>query len=164
MPSLWQPQDWSTRLDELRATEPERKEAPLRRDVRSLGTLLGEVLREQAGVQVFDLVEQLRRLAIERRDADFNNDSAMANSKLQQALFLIHGLSTETAYQLARAFGFYFELINLAETNHRKRRRLAANLDNSKPPQRGSLQGTLRRMRDSGYSAARRWSCWARCA
>ncbi len=154
MPSLWQPQDWSTRLDELRATEPERKEAPLRRDVRSLGTLLGEVLREQAGVQVFDLVEQLRRLAIERRDADFNNDSAMANSKLQQALFLIHGLSTETAYQLARAFGFYFELINLAETNHRKRRRLAANLDNSKPPQRGSLQGTLRRMRDSGYSAA----------
>ncbi len=153
MSSLWQPQDWTTRLDELRATEPERKEAPLRRDVRSLGTLLGEVLREQAGDDVFALVEQLRKLAIERRDADFNHDSATANSKQQQALFLVHGLSNETAYQLARAFGFYFELINLAETNHRKRRRLAANLDTSKPPQRGSLQGTLRRMRESGYTA-----------
>ncbi len=151
MSSLWQPQNWSTRLEELRATEPERKEAPLRRDVRSLGTLLGEVLREQAGDEVFDLVEQLRKLAIDRRDADFNDDSATANSKLQQALFLVHGLSTETAYQLARAFGFYFELINLAETNHRKRRRLATNLENDKPPQRGSLQGTLRRMRESGY-------------
>ena len=154
MSSLWQPQDWSTRLDELRATEPERKEAPLRRDVRSLGTLLGEVLREQAGDEVFNLVEQLRKLAIERRDADYNHDSATAKSKLQQALFLVHGLSNETAYQLARAFGFYFELINLAETNHRKRRRLATQLDATKPPQRGSLQGTLRRMRLSGYDAA----------
>ncbi len=153
MSSLWQPQDWSTRLDELRATETERKEAPLRRDVRSLGMLLGEVLREQAGDEVFALVEQLRKLAIERRDADFHDDTATANSKLQQALFLVHGLSTETAYLLARAFGFYFELINLAETNHRKRRRLATSLDTAKPPQRGSLQGTLRRMRESGYSA-----------
>ncbi len=153
MSSLWQPQDWFTRLEELRATEPERKEAPLRRDVRSLGTLLGEVLREQAGDEVFDLVEQLRKLAIERRDADFHHDTATANSKLQQALFLVHGLSSETAYLLARAFGFYFELINLAETNHRKRRRLATNLDSTKPPQRGSLQGTLRRMRESGYTA-----------
>ena len=152
-PSLWQPQDWSTRLDELRAAEPERKEAPLRRDVRSLGTLLGEVLREQAGDEVFDLVEQLRKLAIERREADFDQDTATANSRLQQALFLVHGLSTRTAYLLARAFGFYFELINLAETNHRKRRRLATTLDASKPPQRGSLQGTLRRMRESGYNA-----------
>ena len=80
MSSLWQPQDWTTRLDELRASEPERKEAPLRRDVRGLGTLLGEVLREQAGDEVFDLVEQLRKLAIERREADYNQDSATANS------------------------------------------------------------------------------------
>ena len=153
MPSLWQPPDWSSRLDELRATETERKEAPLRRDVRSLGMLLGEVLREQAGDTVYNLVEELRRLAIERRDADFHHDSATANSKQQQALFLVHSLDTETAYQLARAFGFYFELINLAETNHRKRRRLAASIESAKPPQRGSLQGTLRRMRLSGYTA-----------
>ncbi len=153
MPSLWQPPNWPSRLEELSATEQERKEAPLRRDVRSLGMLLGDVLREQAGSQVFNLVEELRRLAIERRDADFHHDAATANSKQQQALFLVHSLDTETAYQLARAFGFYFELINLAETNHRKRRRLATSIESGKPPQRGSLQGTLRRMRESGYTA-----------
>jgi phosphoenolpyruvate carboxylase len=47
------------------------KEAPLRRDVRSLGMLLGEVLREQAGAPVFEAVEELRRTAIARREADW---------------------------------------------------------------------------------------------
>ncbi|HEX4651058.1 MAG TPA: phosphoenolpyruvate carboxylase, partial [Granulicella sp.] len=56
-------------------------------------------------------------------------------------------------YQLARAFSFYFELINLAETNHRKRRRLAHQLDSSAPPQRGSLRGALRHLRLAGISA-----------
>ena len=45
------------------------KEAPLRRDVRSLGTLLGDVLREQAGDDVFEAVEALRQGAIRRREA-----------------------------------------------------------------------------------------------
>ena len=90
---------------------------------------------------------------MERRDADFKGDAAAANSILQQALLLVHTLDTDTAYQLARAFGFYFELINLAETNHRKRRRLAGSLDGTVTPQRGSLQGTLRRMREAGYTA-----------
>ncbi|WP_419805434.1 phosphoenolpyruvate carboxylase [Terriglobus sp.] len=153
MQSLWQPADWSSRLAELRATDTHTKEAPLRRDVRSLGALLGEVLREQAGDRLFDLVEQLRALATDRRDAEFNHDHEAAQTKLDEALQLVRDLDTATAYQLARAFGFYFELINLAETNHRKRRRLAGLLDTARPPQRGSLQGTLRRMRESGYTA-----------
>ena len=62
-------------------------------------------------------------------------------------------MPVDRAYQLARAFGFYFELINLAETNHRKRRRLAGSLRRNADPQRGSLQGTLRRMRKAGYTA-----------
>ena len=45
------------------------KEAPLRRDVRSLGKLLGEVLQEQGGTELFETVETLRRLAIEYRDS-----------------------------------------------------------------------------------------------
>ncbi|GAA3749436.1 phosphoenolpyruvate carboxylase [Terriglobus aquaticus] len=153
MPSLWQPSDWSSRLAELRATDTHTKEAPLRRDVRSLGALLGEVLREQSGDRLFDLVEQLRRLATERREAEFNHQHEAAQAKLDEALALVRDLDTATAYQLARAFGFYFELINLAETNHRKRRRLAGLLDTARPPQRGSLQGTLRRMREAGYTA-----------
>jgi phosphoenolpyruvate carboxylase len=157
MPSLWFPTDWPQRLAELEATSGELKEVPLRRDVRSLGMLLGEVLREQAGPALFDAVESLRRTAIARREADSGEleDAAPAHSHLQQALFSVHTAANDlpTAYQLARAFSFYFELINLAETNHRKRRRLAHQLDTSAPPQRGSLRGALRHLRLAGISA-----------
>src|SRR5258708_20813723 len=70
MPSLWTPTDWPERLAELQASTGELKEAPLRRDVRSLGMLLGEVLREQAGDAFYDAVEALRRTAIPRREAE----------------------------------------------------------------------------------------------
>jgi phosphoenolpyruvate carboxylase len=48
MPSLWSPEHWSDRLAELEARSGELKEAPLRRDIRSLGALLGRVLRSLA--------------------------------------------------------------------------------------------------------------------
>ena len=67
---LWNPENWSGRLAELEAQSGELKEAPLRRDVRSLGTLLGEVLREQAGEELFAHVEALRQGTIRRRDAE----------------------------------------------------------------------------------------------
>ena len=47
MPLLWKPESWSQRLAELEARSGDLKEVPLRRDVRSLGMLLGDVLREQ---------------------------------------------------------------------------------------------------------------------
>ena len=153
MAGLWHAGNWGERLAELESRETEVKEAPLRRDVRSLGTLLGQVLREQVGDDLFEQVETLRRLASDRRQAEAESDTARAASALQQALLLVHTLPVNRAYQLARAFGFYFELINLAETNHRKRRRLAGSLRAGAEPQRGSLQGTLRRMKLAGYSA-----------
>jgi len=187
--SLWTPTDWQQRLRELQAATGELKEAPLRRDVRSLGMLLGDVLREQAGPALFDAVEELRRSAIGRREAeaeaarenpehtsqsrdvghsDLSADAkATATSQLQQALASVQRYADDlkTVYQLARAFSFYFELINLAETNHRKRRRLAIQLDEStgrenraasqNPVQRGSLRGALRQMRAAGVVADR---------
>ncbi len=158
MPSLWTPASWSDRLAELEAQSPELKTAPLRRDVRSLGALLGEVLREQAGEALFDAVESLRRTAIARREADAappsNESQALSRSHMQQALLSVHTLTGNftTSYQLARAFSFYFELINLAETNHRKRRRLATQLSADAPPQRGSLRGTLRALKQAGLT------------
>src|SRR6185437_3869430 len=145
MPSLWTPPNWPQRLAELQAPTGDLKEAPLRRDVRSLGILLGGVLREQAGETLYDAVETLRRTAIARREADANGNTEAAAAYLQEALCRVSALELPTAYQLARAFGFYFELINLAETNHRKRRRLAIQLDQNAAPQRGDLRGTLRR-------------------
>src|ERR1700710_396141 len=152
MSSLWTPDSWTDRLAELEARTGDTKQAPLRRDIRALGTLLGDVLREQAGDALFDAVESLRRTAIARREAEAASDAPSGLSLLEEAQALIHAAAStpEQAYRLARAFAFYFELINLAETNHRKRRRTSALLDASAPPQRGRLRGTLRRMRVAG--------------
>ncbi|QNI36796.1 phosphoenolpyruvate carboxylase [Edaphobacter albus] len=154
MPSLWTPSNWPQRLSEILATTGELKEAPLRRDVRSLGMLLGEVLKEQSGEELYNAVEELRRTAIARREADGSGENAAASSNLQQALERVHSHANDLtrAYQLARAFSFYFELINLAETNHRKRRRQSSQL-NDAAPLRGDLRGTLRRLREAGFDA-----------
>ena len=63
---------------------------------------------------------------------------------------------------LTRAFAFYFELINLAETNHRKRRRIAIQLIGASGRQRGSLAGTLSEMRRVGIGADEAME-WLRC-
>jgi phosphoenolpyruvate carboxylase len=153
MALLWNPESWSQRLAELQAESGELKEAPLRRDVRSLGILLGEVLREQAGADLFDQVEELRQGTIRRREAEAQGDTAAAADHAAHAMALVHELPVGRALLLTRAFGFYFELINLAETNHRKRRRLALQLTGAAGKQRGSLAGTLRAMERVGISA-----------
>ncbi len=150
---LWGAEDQTKRLAELIGDEPEVKEAPLRRDVRVLGRLLGEVLKEQGGSPLFDAVEELRLLAIEYRDAVHGeHDDARAGELLGRAADRASRLGLEEAYRLSKAFAIYFELTNLAETNHRKRRRRAALLSPSRPPQPGSIRGTLRRMRDAGMT------------
>jgi len=152
MALLWNPESWSQRLAELEAQSGDLKEAPLRRDVRSLGTLLGEVLREQAGEDLFDHVEALRQGTIRRRDAEARGSEEEAARHAAMALELVHSLPVERATLLTRAFAFYFELINLAETNHRKRRRIALRLSGQAGRQRGSLAGTLSEMRRVGIN------------
>ncbi len=153
MALLWNPESWAQRLAELEAQSGELKEAPLRRDVRSLGMLLGEVLREQAGDELFAEVEALRQGTIRRRDAEARGHSDEAASHAASALAMVHRLPPEQATLLTRAFAFYFELINLAETNHRKRRRIALRLNGGAVRQRGSLAGTLSEMRRVGINA-----------
>jgi phosphoenolpyruvate carboxylase len=146
MPSLWLPTSWADRLAELLSPSPELHTAPLRRDVRSLGMLLGQVLREQAEPGVYEDVESLRQAAICRREGSCTPESLSVARQAEDPI---------RAYQLARAFSFYFELINLAETNHRKRRRRAHQLAESSGAetkiQRGSLRGTLRALRTAGF-------------
>jgi phosphoenolpyruvate carboxylase len=153
MASLWYPESWSQRLAELEAQSGDLKEAPLRRDVRSLGTLLGTVLREQAGDEAFAQVEALRQGTIRRRDAELRSQSDEAARHASAALELVRALPVERAILLTRAFAFYFELINLAETNHRKRRRMALRLSGQASRQRGSLEGTFSEMRRVGIPA-----------
>ncbi len=78
MALLWNPESWPQRLAELEAQTGDLKEAPLRRDVRSLGTLLGAVLREQAGDELFAQVEALRQGTIRRRDAEARGNAEEA--------------------------------------------------------------------------------------
>ena len=153
MALLWNPESWSQRLAELEAQTGDLKEAPLRRDVRSLGTLLGEVLREQAGKELFEQVEALRQGTIRRRDAELRGKTEEAARHAGAAMQLVHSLPVDRAILLTRAFAFYFELINLAETNHRKRRRVALRLSGQAGRQRGSLEGTLSEMRRVGINA-----------
>src|ERR1700756_4324068 len=66
---LWGIRDQNSRLAELTArTSDPAKEQPLRRDVRSLGILLGRILSEQSGSPLYEVVERLRRLLIQHRD------------------------------------------------------------------------------------------------
>ncbi|MDP3716367.1 MAG: phosphoenolpyruvate carboxylase [Acidobacteriota bacterium] len=152
---LWGHEDPASRLAELVATDVELKVAPLRRDVRLLGTLLGHVIREQAGARVFDAVEALRTLAIRHREraADASETDATGVALMQEADQLVSALPVDEAYSLTRAFAIYFDLTNLAETAHRRRRRRASRLRTGETPQAGTPAGTLRRLRDAGLDA-----------
>ena len=127
---FWKAEDQTIRLEELTSLESDMREAPLRRDVRSLGFLLGEVIREQAGQKTFEAEEELRHLAIRHRK--LNNDQGETcldfpgERELQErAAGIIDRMTVAESYQVVKAFSTYFELTNLAETNHRKRRRRA---------------------------------------
>jgi phosphoenolpyruvate carboxylase len=151
---LWRVEDQSARLAELTATTEDRaKELPLRRDVRSLGILLGRVLVNQAGEPLFKTVEQLRRLLIQSRAHAARTQPSSDSDEMKQARGIIEKMNIAEAYRVTKAFAIYFELANLAETNHRKRRRRAGKLYPDQPPLAGSFRGTLLRMHDSGISA-----------
>lgn len=116
------------------------KDAPLRDDVSSLGALVGEMLREQGGAELFRAVETARTAAIRRREGDPGGEAA-----LEEAVF---GLEPARAEELVRAFSTYFMVVNLVEKVHRIRRRrdyLRADV-----PQPGSLEETFRRLRRAG--------------
>jgi phosphoenolpyruvate carboxylase len=88
-------------------------EAPLRRDVRLLGELLGAVLVEQAGPELLDAVESIRLAA---REARLGGDVAATRSA-------IRATPAASRPRLLRAFALYFQLANIAEQHHRQRRR-----------------------------------------
>ena len=151
---LWKVDDQQARLAELTANSDEpAKNNPLRRDVRSLGAILGQVLAEQGGTELFESVEELRRLMIEHRESTRkNSDQPSSSELLRQAREIVSKMDLTRAHQVTKAFATYFELTNLAETNHRKRRRRAGKLDRNHAPLPGSFRGTLVRMKQAGIS------------
>jgi phosphoenolpyruvate carboxylase len=96
---------------------------PLRREVKLLGSLLGQVIAEQSGPDLLELIERIRRQTIGLRRSDDPAERRHMADELERALRTIDdpegGL--DRAEALIRAFGLYFQLANLAEERHRVR-------------------------------------------
>ena len=118
-------------------------ERPLVEDIRLLGRLLGDVIREQNGVAAYELIEQVRRLSVAfRRDADVQSDKALKK--------LLKGLSGDQTVSVIRAFTYFSHLANLAEDRHHIRRR--AIHERAGDTQEGSIDVALSRLRWAGIS------------
>ncbi|CAN7218986.1 phosphoenolpyruvate carboxylase [Pseudoduganella sp. LjRoot289] len=118
------------------------KDAPLKEDIRLLGRLLGDVLRDQEGEDVFAVVETIRQTAVRfRREAD-----AGAAKELDGMLKI---LTREQTISVVRAFSYFSHLANIAEDQHHIRRRRAHLLAGS-APQQGSVSFALGKLKDAG--------------
>jgi phosphoenolpyruvate carboxylase len=120
------------------------KDLPLREDIRLLGRLLGDTLREQEGGETFDLIETVRHTAVRfRRDGD-----QQARAELEAMLY---GLSHDATVLVVRAFTYFSQLSNIAEDLHHIRRRRAYQLAGS-APQEGGLVRTIQLIAEAGVA------------
>jgi phosphoenolpyruvate carboxylase len=127
--------------------ESEDKDLPLREDIRLLGRILGDTIREQSGEPVFAVVERIRRSSVRfRRDED-----VVARRDLETTL---NALPPKEALQIIRAFGFFSHLANIAEDQHHIRRTRAHALGAS-APREGTMALALARAGEAGIPPAR---------
>lgn len=118
-------------------------ERPLVEDIRLLGRILGDVIREQEGVEAYELIEQIRTLSVAfRRDADHEADKALKK--------LLKGLSGDQTVSVIRAFTYFSHLANLAEDRHHIRRRAVH--ERAGDTQEGSIEVAMSRLRWAGIA------------
>ncbi|MFM0608879.1 phosphoenolpyruvate carboxylase [Paraburkholderia sediminicola] len=123
----------------------EDKDHPLFQDIRYLGRLLGDVLREQEGDAVFDVVETIRQTAVRFRREDDNAAAQTLDKKLRS-------LSPEQTVSVVRAFSYFSHLANIAEDRHRNRRhRIHALAGSTSQP--GTMAHALERLVEAGAAA-----------
>jgi phosphoenolpyruvate carboxylase len=123
-----------------RAKENER---PLVEDIRLLGRILGDVIREQEGVETFDLVERIRKLSVSFR----RHQDEAADRELKS---LLKSLTGQQAVRVIRAFTYFSHLANLAEDRHHIRRRQVH--ERAGDTQEGSIEVALARLRWAGIT------------
>ncbi len=121
-----------------------KEDEPLLDDIRLLGQLLGETVREQDGDDAFEIVETIRRLSV----AYDRGSDATAGDSLNS---LLSRLTSREALTVIRAFSYFSHLANIAEDRHHLRRRLAHEMDEE--PQNGSLAKSLMLCSESGVTA-----------
>jgi phosphoenolpyruvate carboxylase len=119
------------------------KDAALRDDVHALGNLVGEVIKDQCGQDLFDAVEGDRQAAIGRRQGD--PDESV------EFVVRTRGRTPAEARDLIHAFSTWFQMVNLAEKVHRVRRRRQYMVDSS-TPQPGGLEDCFAKLRSRGMN------------
>ena len=118
-------------------------ERPLVEDIRLLGRILGDVIREQEGEEAFELIEKIRTLSVAfRRDEDHTADKALKK--------LLKALSGDQTVSVIRAFTYFSHLANLAEDRHHIRRRAVH--ERLGDTQEGSIEVALARLRWAGIT------------
>jgi len=118
---------------------------PLRDDVHALGALVGEILREQGGADLYEAVELDRLEAIRARNGDREAREAL--------IARVRGRSPALARDMLRAFSLWFLVVNLAEQVHRIRRRRDYLLREGDHPQPGGVEEALAKLKTEGLSA-----------
>jgi phosphoenolpyruvate carboxylase len=101
----------------LKSGKPEEKDRALREDIRFLGRILGDTIREREGRKAYALVERIRQLSVAYR----LKKDASAGRMLDR---LLTSLSTDQTVSVIRAFSYFSHLANIAEDRHHVRRRL----------------------------------------
>ena len=122
----------------------EEKDQALRDDVRALGAMVGELIREQAGEELFEMVENARLRSIRRREGN--------EKPGEELVSLVGDLDPDTATQVVRSFSTYFQMVNTAEKVHRIRRRREYLRDVGQY-QPGGFEDTLVKLKASGLDA-----------
>ena len=121
------------------------KNRPLVEDIRLLGRILGEVIREQEGKDAFELIERVRQLSVGYR---LKRD-ASAGRALDR---LLKNLSADQTVSVIRAFSYFSHLANIAEDRHHVRRRLAHEREGHQ--QEGSLAKCFERLHRAEHRSA----------
>nr|WP_276537927.1 phosphoenolpyruvate carboxylase [Burkholderia multivorans] len=125
----------------------EDKDRPLFEDIRFLGRLLGDVVREQEGDTVFDVVETIRQTAVKFRREDDREAAQTLEKKLRK-------LTPEQTVSVVRAFSYFSHLANIAEDRHHNRRRRIHALAGS-APQPGTVAHALDKLKTTGNASKR---------
>ena len=123
------------------------KDQPLRDDIRLLGRLLGDTVREQEGVELFERVEEIRRLALRLH----REDDPAAREEMDAVL---RNLPREDSNMVVRAFSYFSHLANIAEDQHHIRR-ARAHARAGAAPREGSLALSLQRALAAGIDAGK---------
>ncbi|MDQ0092088.1 phosphoenolpyruvate carboxylase [Paenibacillus anaericanus] len=117
----------------------------LRRDIRFLGNILGEVLVHQGGNELLDIVEKIREASKSLR-------AVFLPELYEEFKAMINSLEPGIRHQVIRAFAIYFQLVNIAEQNHRIRRKRDYERSAGESVQLGTLEASVKDLKDRGFT------------